>query len=253
MLKGIAERAAALGFKMERFELGPGGLRVGRLDTILHTRNIQGLVLLPSPVMPELSSLRWERYTAVYADLSINHPPLHCVCLNHYRSMQMLLRELHGRGYRRPGLFIEIAQDARLEYCWEGGFLAMQRCLADVAEVPVLRTPMLSRGEFQAWFRQYQPDVVLGHFPEAIGWMRSCGATVPETHGFVCLNMLRASEPCAGLDFQPGLIGARAAELVIGQLLHNELGVPANPSLTTIPARFVEGPTLRGAVARVSA
>lgn len=44
-------------------------------------------------------------------------------------------------------------------------------------------------------------------------------------------------------------LGARAVELVIGQLLHNEFGIPAEPSLTTIPAKLVEGPTLRGLVA----
>ena len=88
---------------------------------------------------------------------------------------------------------------------------------------------------------------MLGHFPVAIEWMRSSGARIPKTHGFVCLNSLRTTEPCASLDFQPGQIGARAAELVIGQLLHNEMGIPVQPSLTTIPARFVEGPTLRAA------
>ena len=41
------------------------------------------------------------------------------------------------------------------------------------------------------------------------------------------------------------ILGARAAELVIGQLLHNEFGVPEQPSLTTIPAKLIDGPTLR--------
>ena len=247
VLKGVAGRAGELGFKMERFELGPEGMRLKRLDTILHTRNIQGLVLLPAFGLPDLSELSWERYTAVYADLFINHPPLHCVCLDHYRSMVMLLRELHARGYRRPGLFMEIALDERLQYRWEGAFLAIQKYLPNIIEVPSLRSHKISREDFVAWFRKYKPDVVIGHFPEAIEWMRSCDARLPKTHGFVCLNSLRTVEPCAALDFQPGQIGARAAELVIGQLLHNELGIPVQPSLTTIPARFVEGPTLRAA------
>lgn len=247
VLKGIADRAEELGFKMERFELGPEGMRLNRLDTILHTRNIQGLVLLPASGLPELSGLNWERYTAVYADLFISNPPLHCVCMDHYRSMVMLLRELHKRGYRRPGLFMEIAIDERLQYRWEGAFLAQQKYLPGLTEVPALRATHLSREDFMAWFRKHKPDVVIGHFPEAIEWMRSGGARLPKTHGFVCLNSLRSTEACAALDFQPGQIGARAAELVIGQLLHNEFGIPVQPSLTTIPARFLEGPTLRAA------
>lgn len=249
VLRGVSNRASELGFKMERFQLGPDGMRLNRLDTILHTRNIQGLVLLPASGVPDLSALNWDRYTAVYADLFINNPPLHCVCLDHYRSMLMLLRELHARGYRKPGLFMEISLDERLQYRWEGAFLAIQKYLPNVTEVPALRTRNITREEFIPWFRKYKPDVVLGHYPEAIEWMRSCGARLPRTHGFVCLNMLRTVEPCAALDFQPAQIGARAAELVIGQLLHNELGIPVQPSLTTIPARFIEGPTLRAPAA----
>lgn len=249
LLKGATARAGELGFKMERFEVGPDGMRLKRLDTILHTRNIQGLVLLPASGMPELSDLSWERYSAVYADLFINHPPLHCVCMDHYRSMVMLMRELHARGYRRPGLFIEIALDERLQYRWEGAFLAIQKYLPNITDVPALRAHNLAQKDFLPWFRKYKPDVVVGHYPEAIEWMRSCGARLPKTHGFVCLNSLRTALPCAALDFQPGQIGARATELVIGQLLHNEIGIPVQPSLTTIPARLLEGPTLRAAAA----
>jgi LacI family transcriptional regulator len=249
VLNGATTRAGELGFKMERFEVGPDGMRLKRLDTILHTRNIQGLVLLPVSGMPELSELSWERYTAVYADLFINHPPLHCVCMDHYRSMVMLMRELHARGYRRPGLFIEIALDERLQYRWEGAFLAIQKYLPNITDVPALRAHNLGEKEFLPWFRKYKPDVVIGHYPEAIDWMHRCGARLPKTHGFVCLNSLRTTLPCAALDFQPNQIGARAAELVIGQLLHNEIGIPVQPSLTTIPARLLEGPTLRAAAA----
>jgi LacI family transcriptional regulator len=87
---------------------------------------------------------------------------------------------------------------------------------------------------------------VLGHFPEAMTWMKACGARIPKTHSFVCLNSLRTTEgSCAALDLQTTQLGARSAELVIGQLLHNEFGIPEQPSLTTIPALLKEGPTLR--------
>lgn len=245
LLAGVGARADELGFKVERFEIGPQGVRLNRLDTILHTRGIQGLVILPASGFPDLASLSWKRYTAVYADYFIDHPPLHCVCSDHYRSMVGLLRELHARGYRRPGLFMEIPLDERLQFRWEGAFLALQKYLPGITEVPALRLPVVDRAAFEAWFRQHNPDVVLGHFPEAIAWMKACGAKVPKEHGFVCLNSLRTAGNCAALDLQTGQLGARAAELVIGQLLHNEFGVPAQPSLTTIPARLIEGPTLR--------
>jgi LacI family transcriptional regulator len=245
VLVGVSDRANQLGFKVERFEIRPDGVRINRLDTILHTRGIQALVILPALGSPDLASLSWQRYTAVYVDYLIDHPPLHCVCSDHYRSMIALLQNLHERGYRRPGLFMEITHDERLHFRWEGAFLALQRYLPDVVAIPTLRLKTVTRVDFEAWFKEYNPDVVLGHMPEALGWMKACGARVPATHSFVCLNSLRTKNECAALDLQAPKLGARAAELAIGQLLHNEFGIPTETSLTTIPAILIEGPTLR--------
>jgi LacI family transcriptional regulator len=52
------------------------------------------------------------------------------------------------------------------------------------------------------------------------------------------------SRPCAGLDLQPHVLGARAAELLVAQLQRNERGVPEWPTTTMIPARWVDGPSL---------
>ncbi len=247
LLAGISDRASQLGFNVERFVVGPQGVRIKRLDTILHTRGIQGVILLPASGFPDLTALDWNRYTGIYTDYFIDHPPLHCVCSDHYRSMIALLRDLRERGYRRPGLFMEIPLSERLQYRWEGAFLAVQNVMSGIAAVPTLRLQDITRPSFEAWFKKYNPDVVIGHSPEAVTWMKSSGARLPKTHGFVCLNVLRTSGNCATLDLQTAQLGARAAELVVGQLLHNELGIPSQPSLTTIPARLIDGPTLRSA------
>jgi LacI family transcriptional regulator len=73
-----------------------------------------------------------------------------------------------------------------------------------------------------------------------------CGARIPETHGFCCLNVTSNSVSCAGLDLQPALLGARGVELLIAALHRNDCGVPEHPSTTTIPAIWVDGPTLQG-------
>ncbi len=64
------------------------------------------------------------------------------------------------------------------------------------------------------------------------------------THGFCCLNVTSNTIPCAGLDLQPALLGARGVELLIAALHRNDVGVPEHPSTTTISALWVEGPTL---------
>lgn len=244
LMSGINRRAADLGFKVEKFDIGPQGMTMRRLDTILQARGIKALVLLPAMGFPDFSALDWTRFTAVYTDYFIDQPPLHCVCSDHYRSMVALLQELHRRGYRRPGLFMDVPLDERLQYRWEGAFMALQSYLPGVETVPPLRVRETTRGAFMAWFNKNRPDVVIGHEAEGLKWLRAAGHRVPEDVGFVCLNSLRATPDCAALDFQADQLGYRAAELVTAQLLHNEMGGSTQPSLTTIPAKWVEGKTL---------
>jgi len=247
LVQGARARAVELGFKLEEFVVDRQSLTVSRLDSILQSRGIHGVVLLPSWYAPDWTGLDWSRYAGVYTDYIIERPALHCVCCNHYRSMMALLVLLAARGYRRPGLCVEQGRDERTQHRFSSAFRTFQETRTEIETVPVLVAPTRQRKEFEGWFRRWQPDVVLGHFSEIIGWMEGCGAEVPRTHGFASLNLLYKTQPCAGLDQQPRELGVRAVEMVIAQLQRNELGVPDCPITTTIPARWLEGPTVRRA------
>ena len=245
LLRGGRERASELGFKLEEFVLNAAAMTLPRLDGILKSRGIHGVLVLPSWYAPDWSELDWSHYAGVYTDTIIERPALHCVCCNHYRSMIGVLAQLAERGYRRPGFFVETGRDERTQHRFSAGFRSFQETRPGIEKIPMLMTPTKNQAEFTAWFRKYKPDVVLSHFTEVIDWMEACGARVPQTHGFVSLNLLYKTRACAGLDQQPKELGARAVELLIAQLQRNELGVPAWPTTTTVPARWVEGPTVR--------
>lgn len=245
LVVGAAARADELGFKVENFVMGRDGLSVLRLDSVLQSRGIHGVLLLPAWYDPDLSKLDWSRYAGVYTDYIIERPALHSVCSDHYRAMMAALTRLTALGYRRPGLALHRHNDERLQHRWSGAFRAFQENHPGVESVPPLMAASLEREEFTRWFRQARPDVVLSHNTEVIDWMEGCGASVPGTHGFVSLNLVMRTRPCTGLDLQPHLLGARAAELLVAQLQRNEHGVPEWPTTTTIPARWVEGATLQ--------
>jgi LacI family transcriptional regulator len=245
LVLGADARATDLGFKVEKFIVGHNGLSVHRLDTILQSRGIHGIFLLPAWDEPDLSALDWSHYAGIYTDYIIERPALHSVCSDHYRSLLAALHRIATLGYTRPGLFLQKHHDERLQYRWGAAFRTFQEHHPGIQPVPPLTVDKFSRDAFIAWFRKHKPDVVLSHNTEAIDWMESCGAVVPSTHGFVSLNVLMKTRPCAGLDLQPRQLGARGAELLIAQLQRNEAGIPAWPSTTTIPAHWVDGPTLR--------
>ncbi len=245
LVTGADERAAELGFKVERFVIGNGGVSVQRLDSILQSRGIHGVLVLPVWDEPDLDNLDWKNFAGIYTDYIIEHPALHSVCPDHYRSLLAALQRLERLGYTQPGLLIQKHQDERLQFRWGAAFRAFLDNHPRIKQVPPLIVENYSREQFITWFKKHKPDVVVGHNSEAIDWMESCGAKVPETHGFVSLNVWMKTRPCAGLDLQPHTLGARGIELLIAQLQRNERGIPEWPSTTTIPARWVEGPTLR--------
>ena len=247
LVLGAEQRATELGFKVEKFSVGHAGVSVQRLDSILQSRGIHGVILLPAWDEPDLSNLDWTRYAGIYTDYIIERPALHSVCSDHYRSLLAALQRLAALGYRRPGLFLHKHQDERLQYRWGAAFRAFQESHAGIKPVPPLIVDTFTREDFARWFKRYKPDVVLAHHTEAMDWMESCGADVPASHGFASLNVLMKTRPCAGLDLQPRVLGARATELLIAQLQRNETGIPEWPSTTTIPARWFDGPTLRSA------
>jgi len=243
LVAGVRARAAEMGFAVAEFSVGPGHLAWSRLDSILRSRGTLGVIVLPTWFAADLSQIDWSGYACVYTDYVVHGPELHTVSPDHYGSMLALLDLLHARGYRRPGLLLERQRDDRVGRRQSGAFCAHQSAADRVPPLITAAYPDFE-SEFAPWFRRHRPDVVLSHFPATRDWIRACAPTsVPP--GFVLLNTLDRTYPCAALDLQPRLIGARAAELVVGQILRGEFGAPEWPSRTTVQARWVEGPTVR--------
>lgn len=241
---GVKQRAEEMGFSIAEFVVGPEVLPWRRLDAILQSRGISGIIVLPAWANPDLSQIDWSRYAGIYTDVT-STPELHSVCSDHYGSMLSLIRQVRRRGYRRPGLIIQRARDLRIGGRQSAAFCAAQNADPEIERVPPLITAEYPEfgNEFGPWFSRYQPDVLLSHFPESRDWMR---AVAPDSDsGFVLLNNLEHTFPCAALDLQPHTLGARAVELLVGQIVRNELGVPAWPSRSMVEARWVEGPTIR--------
>lgn len=245
LVLGAEARASDLGFKLERFVVGQAGLSVPRLDTILQSRGIYGLLLLPAWEDPDLSKLDWTRYAGVYLDYIIERPALHAVCPDHYRSMVSALQRLHALGYRRPGVVLQRHMDERLQHRWSAAFRSFEATHALRDPVAPLIAETVTREGFTRWFREHRPDVVLAHDSETIAWIEAAGGAVPARQGFLCLNVLAQTRPCAGLDLQPRVLGARGVELLIAQIQRNETGIPEWPSTTSIPALWHAGPTIR--------
>jgi DNA-binding LacI/PurR family transcriptional regulator len=245
LVRGVIARARDLGFSLDRFLIGPGGVTPARLNGVLAARGIGGVLVLPSFADVHLEGLDWPRLAGLYLDRVIRHPRLHSVSPDHFGGMCDALRRLEARGYRHPGLVLQRQQDDRLQRRWEGAFLATCHQDASLAPVPILLADAIDETTFGRWLQRHEPDVVLGHGTRLLRWMREAGLGVPDRSGFVSLNATLSEEPCAAIDLRPEQVGARGAELLVGQLLRGETGPPTVPCNTSVPAAWQEGPTVR--------
>lgn len=245
LLTGVTERAAEIGFAVAPWKLGTSGpLSLPRVDQILQSRGIKGLVLLPTCGEADYLALDWKRYVGVYLDRFIDRPSLHTVCADHARILTEALARATALGYRKIGFAITRRSNQRLRGLWIGTFLGYRHVHPEIEFVPWLEADEINAGNFTPWFREHRPDVVIAHWLGAASCMIAAGAKIPQTHGFICLNVQSAEPGVSGFDFQPKQLGARAAEVVIAQLEHNDEGPPTVPSTTLVPARWVEGATV---------
>ncbi len=249
LVTGASVRAEELGFKIDSFG---AELSSERLLQVLKARGVRGVLFLPMST-PDFSRFDMADFAGIYADYLIGSPAPHAICPDHYRAIFLTLQRLADMGYRRPAFVVQDAHDSRLLHRWEAGYEVFRghfaeasgmRCLSPytVRYVPGGRWDVAA---FLAWFKSADCDVVITHLPDIKALMEKAGASVPETHGFCCLNLINCTFPAAGLDLQPRSLGARAVELLIGQVLRNEHGLPNRPLTTTMPAEWVDGPTLK--------
>jgi DNA-binding LacI/PurR family transcriptional regulator len=245
LLRGATERSRELGFKLEHFVIGERKLSVQRLNTILRSRGIRGVLIMPAWHRPDFTQLDWTGLTGVYADYLMDLPGLSSVCPDHPRGMELAMHRLQELGFRRPGLVLLQQESTRLHHRWLAAFLAHLHQHPELKSLEPLILPEMNAEVFKRWFRKQRPDVVVGHRTEMVDWMTQCGARVPQTHGFCCLNLGLNARPSAGLDQRPYHVGVRAIELVISQIHQNIYGIPELPSNTTVPMQWADGPTLQ--------
>ncbi len=245
IINSAQARAQELGFSAELFELNAGARHETTLVRVLRTRGVTG-VLFVYPLPQEAPmEFPWPEFSVLALDYASPEPRLNTVCHDHFASMTIALSRLQSAGYKRAGLFIERFKDARTNFKWSAAFRSFQWQASGIGEVPVLCEERMTKAAFVKWYERYQPDVVLGHFDDAVRWLGERKKAAPPNVGFFNLNWLGRTRPCAGIDPQLELQGRVAADALIAQVRHGERGLPDTPRLISVPGKIIFGPSIR--------
>ena len=238
---GARERANQTGFCLEEFWTNDPGMNDRRLEQILRTRGIVGVVL--SPVTTAEASVTvdwdWSHFSAAVIGNVTWTPELHHAGHHHFLGMRMALRELEQLGCTRPAALIERKTNERAKRAWEAAFLT-HHAQPKVAQTLVRVTETEDDFGLAAWLLKSKADALVVSEAQLLLQPRLAAASRRLKIPLVTLHWSESTPPeFGGIDQCYDRVAAHAVDLVAAQLNANETGVPDLASIMLFPGRWV--------------
>ncbi|RRJ94672.1 LacI family transcriptional regulator [Opitutaceae bacterium TAV4] len=243
--EGASRRANELGYQLEAFELATPDMTPARMSQILKTRNIPGILIAPQPGSRARFPLNLDHLSAITFGYTLAAPRLHLVTHNHFRGMEVLVRTLRARGYRRIGLALEAENDLRFDRIIGSAFLREQSDWPASSRIPIFGERQLTPANFLSWMRRYKPDAIATYWEPALPTLLDAGLRVPADIGLAMLSIPHRDGTLAGMWENPEVVGARALESLVEMVHRGERGIPEHPSCVLIESTWTEGKTIR--------
>lgn len=240
ILRGVREEAHRLGYKVEVFWAGPGGVNSEKLGQTLYHRGIRGVIWGPMPYPHPQIRFPWQHFVPIACTSSTDVPNLPVACIHHAKGMALVIGELYARGARRIGFVQSYQEDLRQDFTWLLG-VDLHRHRGGKATVATLAL----RGDYdekpvRTWVRQQKLDALIltqdlfdKVQPMALGLPRA-SLDVPSSE----LGRI------GGLFQDIAKIGQHAVRSMSGRLVNGNLGLPESPFSIVTQASFVEGDSL---------
>ncbi len=248
---GCTRRAKTRGYRFDEFWVHDQALNGARLDRIMRTRGIRGLIingLFHDQQLPENYRAIWDQYPAVVTGVRTTDPALPFACVDHHEAIFDAMENVRRLGYRRPGLVLLERVDNLVNGRLSAAFKVSQASMDADDVVPVFTfggddIPRLAT--FRKWMEDHQPDVILTLHPNVRDWLGAMDLKSPEDGGLVALELHRDCADWAGMDQHNDIAGEAAVDMVTTLMQTNEFGSNVAPRGTLIGATWVEGSTVR--------
>jgi DNA-binding LacI/PurR family transcriptional regulator len=251
---GASERTSRFGYKLEEFFLREKGMSPARMASILRARNIQGVIVPPQQHDGGKLDFEFTHFSAVALGYSLRPALLHVVTNHQFLSITLVLKKLLDLGYRRIALYLYADWDKKVNEGYSTGFLSAQKSLPEKDRIPAYLyegsesvAEEIIATQFRDWFTRARPEVIItqGLYPELINWLKPLRVRVPRDVGIVDLSTHPDKPEVSGIYQNDRLIGATAADLVIGMLQRNELGLPSTLIYTQVDGVWQPGKSVR--------
>lgn len=241
-------KAAELGFTLDEIWVHDPRLPAARLNEVLRSRGIQGL-LLSTPLRDQewANWIDWSHYAAVVIDDPESLPRLDRVYARYACNMRLALDQLQRRGYRRAKLWLGAQDDFWTARGYTHECLRYQH--QNPGTEPIL-TPSCDNTTDEAilrWLKTHRPDVVIGPTTTLGTRLRGLGQRIPDDLGYLAMYVLETDSEWSGLSQLHTAQAALAVEHLAQLLRTHSLGPRRHPFHLQIDGEWHEGTTLRTA------
>lgn len=251
-VQGCRERAEGFNYKLDYFWLGQPDLTPKRLNTILRTRGIIALIVLPQFEMNARMDMDISRFACATMGYSVKSPQMHRAARDYTKDITIAINKLTDLGYNRIGLAIPSHIEHLNECHWSAGLLTYQQGIPKKNQIPILLSSFFhsdeglkaAYSEFRIWFEKYKPDVVLSYHEFVPKFLRRMKVSIPKEVGYVDLIHMHPDDEMAGVYLDGKHVGAATVDLVIDQINRNEQGEPDYAKLTLVHGVWQDGNTV---------
>jgi LacI family transcriptional regulator len=249
--EGMAERAAAFGYRLEHFWFGGAGMSGRRLGDMLGHRGIAGAIFaFHREGRPEPLGFAWSSFACVQLGRGFREVDLQRVDVDETGPLVEALLEARQRGKHRVATLLSTEFDGAWATALQTA-LAVEPAFASSSErvaIPSLDLETLARfgegrdgealalsalSDFSRWFFQFRPEVLVGSAEAISEAFARLGLRLPEA--------VEVIDPAAGAERSGGMRARklhRAGAVAIDQLHQllqlNQRGLPEFPATTLV-------------------
>lgn len=253
-LEGARAQAERYGYGLEMFQAWGGGMTPARLERILRSRGIRGLLLGPRWMdEPELK-FDYGGFSCVVVGEATYRFGLNRVCNHHVHACALALREMHRLGYRRIGVKLVLGYESTRGFDYLLGIEEAKRELAGRVHFSVRLGPVATRAELVRWVRRCRLEALLSL--EALhADVRGLTVRGGRPLGYANLDLMSESAAwngaeytgeISGIDQHTTEIGGAAVDLLRSLLHAGERGTTLRPRIVLIEGAWRGGRSTAG-------
>lgn len=244
-LNGARARALQLGYSLDPFFLADEPLPAKRINQILQSRGIRGILLCGFASKDLRSVLDLSAYATTIIGCNPNQTVVPGAENDHVMMMQRVFDELSARNYNRIAMALHMADNKHADYHYKLAFSHLQFNSAGSHNVPLFNLSTATREDFARWLRDHRPDVVISKYNIVQRWLQECGWNIPEDIGYVGVDLEPPLGRTSGIYFNDEKVAEAAIDQITAFIHRNEIGMKEFPCLVFIQGAWIDGCTLK--------